>query len=265
MKIEGDDKKKLKEFERHLGISFKKREHLKRALMHKSYANENKYPYTDQNERYEYLGDAVLELAISDILFKSFPEHAEGDLSKLRAGIVNEECLANLAREIRLGDYLYLGKGEAQTGGRDKPSLLSDAYEAVLGAIFLDRGFEKAVKVIKRNFEKIVKEVGGAGFVNDYKTRLQETVQGKFHTIPRYRTARESGPDHSKTFEVNLFIAGDLISTGRGASKKGAEQDAAREALTRLEVGIRRSEVGEAERSEVRGQKSEVGKKEDAN
>ena len=234
MKLTGDDKRMLKAFEKCLGISFKKREHLKRALMHKSYANENKYPYTDQNERYEYLGDAVLELAISHILFSLFPEHSEGELSKLRAAIVNEDQLARLARQIRLGDFMYLGKGEGQTGGRDKPSLLSDAYEAVLGAVFLDRGLDKAVKVIRRNFEEVIKEVGGAGYVSDFKTRLQEAVQGKFRTIPRYRLVREIGPDHNKIFEINLFVGSNHVSTGRGASKKAAEQDAARKALEKL-------------------------------
>lgn len=236
MQITSDEKKKLKEFEKLLGVSFWHREHLKRALMHKSYANENKYPYTDHNERYEFLGDAVLELAISQILFAMFPDHTEGDLSKLRAAIVNEEQLAELAREIKIGEYMLLGKGESQTGGSDKPSLLSDTYEAILGAIYLDRGFDKAVKVIKKNFEAVINKVGGVGYISDFKTRLQEVVQGKFHTIPRYRTAKETGPDHSKTFEINLFIGSDLISTGRGASKKAAEQDAAREALARLEV-----------------------------
>lgn len=234
MKLIGDEKKKLKEFEKLLGISFKKREHLKRALMHKSYANENKYPAVDHNERYEYLGDAVLELAVSDALFRTFPEHSEGELSKLRAAIVNEDQLAELAREIKLGDYMFLGKGEDRTGGRDKPSLLSDAYEAVLGAVFLDRGFDKAVKVIKKNFESVIKKVGGTGFVSDFKTRLQEVVQGKFRTIPRYKLVRETGPDHSKTFEINLFVGGELMSTGSGASKKSAEQDAARVALEKL-------------------------------
>lgn len=235
MKITGEEKKLLKEFERHLGTTFKHREHLKRALMHKSYGNENKYPYTDHNERYEYLGDAVLELAISHLLFTAYPEQTEGDLSKLRAAIVNEDQLAILAREIRLGDYMFLGKGEDQTGGRDKPSLLSDAYEAVLGAIFLDRGFEKALKVIRRNFDNIIKQVGGAGYVKDYKTRLQEVVQGRFRSVPRYKMSREFGPDHSKTFEVNLFVSGRHLSVGRGASKKAAEQDAARQALEKLE------------------------------
>ena len=240
MKISGDEKKRLKEFEKHLGISFRDREHLKRALMHKSFANENKYPYSDHNERSEYLGDAVLELAISKILYERFSDNTEGDLSKLRAAIVNEEQLAELAREIHLGEHLYLGKGEDQTGGRDKPSLLSDAYEAVLGAIFIDRGFDKAVKVIQKNFDGILKKVGGSGYVNDYKTRLQEVVQGKFRTVPRYKLAREIGPDHSKTFEIQLLINGAHTSTGTGASKKAAEQDAARQALEKIEVGSKK-------------------------
>ncbi|MBI2092526.1 MAG: ribonuclease III [Deltaproteobacteria bacterium] len=235
MHLTGEDKKRLKEFEKYLGISFKKREHLKRALMHKSYANENKYPPTDHNERSEYLGDAVLELAISHILFATFPEHSEGDLSKLRAAIVNEEQLAELAREIKLGDYMYLGKGEDQTCGRNKPSLLSDAYEAVLGAIYIDRGFDKALKVIKKNFDKVINTVGGKGYVNDYKTRLQELCQERFRTIPKYKLVREIGPDHSKTFEIHLYIGGDCAGTGKGASKKSAEQDAAREALEKLQ------------------------------
>lgn len=234
MKITSEDKKHLKGFEKKIGISFKKREHLKRALMHKSYANENKYPATDNNERYEYLGDAVLELSISNMLFSLFTEHPEGELSKLRAAIVNEEQLADIARGIELGKFLYLGKGEDRTGGRDKPSLLSDAFEAVLGAVFLDRGFDKAVKVIHKHFENVVKKIGGTGFERDFKTRLQEVVQGRFRTIPRYRLVREIGPDHSKTFEIHLYIGGEHVSAGRGASKKAAEQDAARQALEKL-------------------------------
>lgn len=234
MDLTGEDKKHLKEFEKMLGISFKRREHLKRALMHKSYANENKYPATDHNERYEYLGDAVLELAISQMLFHAFQNHPEGELSKLRAAIVNEEKLAELALEIKLGDFLYLGKGEDRTGGRSKHSLLSDAFEAVLGAVFLDRGFDKAVKVINKHFKKVIEEIGGKGFERDFKTRLQEVVQGRFRTIPRYKLSRELGPDHNKIFEVHLYISGEHVSSGCGASKKAAEQDAARQALEKL-------------------------------
>ena len=151
-----DERKRLKEMERRIGYGFKRRAYLKRALTHKSFANENRLPHTEHNERYEYLGDAVLELSISHLLMERFPEFPEGELSKLRAAIVNENQLAELARSIDLGDYLYLGKGEDQTGGRDKPSLLSDAFEAVLGAVYIDRGFGKAMKVVKRLYENVL-------------------------------------------------------------------------------------------------------------
>ncbi len=234
MEITSDEKYKLKEFEKKLGYKFKKRIHLKRALMHKSFANENRYPHTDHNERYEFLGDAVLELAISSILIDKFADQPEGELSKFRAAVVNEAQLAELAREVGLGDYLYLGKGEDQTGGRNKPSLLSDAFEAVLGAIFIDRGYKKAYEVVRRHFAKMLEETGGVGFVKDYKTRLQEVSQGRFKAIPRYKLVGEEGPDHNKTFEVNIVINGEIYGVGTGSSKKSAEQQAAKQALERL-------------------------------
>jgi ribonuclease III len=235
MALSRDDKKRLKGFEKLLGYSFKKREHLKRALTHKSYANEQHMPSTEHNERYEYLGDAVLELAISHLLMDSFPNHPEGELSKLRAAIVNESQLADVARRMKIGEFLYLGKGEDRTGGRDKPSLLSDAFEAVLGGVYLDRGFEKVCKVVRKKFTGVMGEVGGEGFIKDYKTRLQEISQGRFKIMPRYRLASTTGPDHKKTFEVNLYIKEELVGVGRGASKKAAEQDAAKQALEKIE------------------------------
>jgi ribonuclease III len=234
MGLSKDEKKRLKEFEKLLGYGFKKREHLKRALTHKSFANEQHMPATEHNERYEYLGDAVLELSISHLLMAHFPNYPEGELSKLRAAVVNEAELAKMARAILIGEYLYLGKGEDRTGGREKPSLLSDAYEAVLGAVYLDRGFEKANQVIKKQFMRVLDEVGGVGFFKDYKTRLQEISQGKFKVMPRYRVVNSTGPDHKKTFEVNLFVKDELVGVGRGASKKAAEQDAAKQGLEKL-------------------------------
>lgn len=192
---------------------------------------------SENNERYEYLGDAVLELSVSHLLMMRFPGHPEGELSKLRAAIVNEEQLAELGYELKLGDYLYLGKGEDQTGGRGKPSLLADAFEAVLGAIYLDRGFDKAMEVVRRHYEKILERAGGVGFVKDYKTKLQEESQSRFRAIPRYRLTGEHGPDHRKLFEVHLYIREELWGVGQGASKKAAEQSAAREALERMQSG----------------------------
>jgi ribonuclease-3 len=235
MGIDGQEKKRLREVEKRVGYKFKKREYLKRALTHKSYANERKLSQTEHNERYEYLGDAVLELSISHLLMSRFPKYPEGELSKLRAAIVNETQLAELARSIDLGDYLYLGKGEDQTGGRDKPSLLSDAFEAVLGAIYLDRGFEKTLKVVSYIYEDVLDRAGAAGFVRDFKTRLQEVSQARFKAVPRYRLQGTSGPDHAKIFEVHLYINDDRMGVGTGASKKAAEQAAAEEALDQLE------------------------------
>lgn len=235
MGVSGEDKKRCKDFEKRIGYKFKRREYLKRALTHKSFANEQRLPQTEHNERYEYLGDAVLELSISHILMERFPDHPEGELSKLRAAIVNETQLAELARAIGLGDYLYLGKGEDQTGGRDKPSLLSDAFEAVLGAIYLDRGFDRTRKVVERNYGNVLENVGRVGFIRDYKTKLQEVSQAKFKAVPRYRLQSTMGPDHAKLFEVHLFINDRQLGVGRGPSKKQAEQEAAAEALEALE------------------------------
>lgn len=235
MKLTSEQKKKLKEFEKRLGVSFKSKEHLFRALTHKSFVNEKDDHEKDHNERYEFLGDAVLELAISHILMASFPQYSEGELSKIRAAIVNEAQLAEIARKIGLGDYLNLGKGEEMTGGRDKPSLLSDAFEAVIGGLYLDRGFDKAKKFIDGLFRDVLKNVGTKDFYKDYKTRLQEVAQARFKTIPKYRLVKEFGPDHKKVFEVDLFIAKELYGVGKGHSKKVAEQNAAKVALERIE------------------------------
>ncbi len=229
-----EEKARLKAFQKNLNYRFKKLEFLKRALTHKSYTNELKLSPLEHNERIEFLGDAVLELAVSHLLMEKFKDYPEGELSKLRAAVVNEAQLAELAQKIQLGDFLFLGRGEEQTGGREKPSLLSDAYEAVLGAVYLDRGLKKAFEIVKKQYMQIIEKVGKEGFVKDYKTRLQEEVQGRFRSIPRYQLVRAVGPDHSKIFEVHLFIQEDLYGVGRGSSKKSAEQDAAREALEKI-------------------------------
>ncbi|MFO1463636.1 MAG: ribonuclease III [bacterium] len=234
-KISRDEKKRLKEFEKKLGYRFRKKTLLKNALTHKSYANERRLEADDHNERLEYLGDAVLELIVSHLLMENYPQAAEGELSKLRASIVNEKTLANVAREHDLGEYLYLGKGEEMGAGREKASLLANALEAVLGAIYLDRGFKKAYKVIGRIALELFEQVGQEGFYKDYKTQLQERAQVLFKTVPKYKLVKESGPDHDKTFEINLLIRGELMGVGIGKSKKNAEQAAAKEALEALE------------------------------
>ncbi len=230
------DKTILKELQKKLEFKFRDILHLRRALTHRSYANENRMPATEHNERYEFLGDAVLELGISRLLMEHFPTHTEGELSKLRASVVNETQLAALARTLMLGDYLYLGKGEDQTGGRDKASLLADAFEAVLGAMYLDRGWDKAFSMVKKYYEPVLKDVSAGDYIKDFKTQLQEEAQSRFRAIPKYRLVRETGPDHQKIFEVSLFIEEKLYGVGTGLSKKAAEQEAAKEALEKLQT-----------------------------
>lgn len=234
MKMSKEEKNRLKALEKAIGYSFKKRELLQRAMTHKSYANENKLASDHHNERLEFLGDAVLELAISELLMTRYPHFSEGDLSKLRAAIVNEKQLASFSRGFGLGDYLYLGKGEEQTSGREKPSLLADAYEAILGAIYLDRGFDKATQVIRRHYSGLLDGTPSEDFYKDYKTELQEKSQGLYRAIPRYRLVGEKGPDHDKVFEVELSIRNEVLGRGEGRNKKDAEQQAAREALQKL-------------------------------
>lgn len=229
------DKSRLKAFEKNIGYSFKNKKILTQCLMHKSFSNEAGLDISQNNERLEFLGDAVLELSISQLLMDKFPSLAEGDLSKMRAGIVNEKQLADMARLAKLGDFLLLGKGEEQTGGRDKNSLLSDAYEALFGAIYIDRGFSKAFDFIKGQYEGHLPQSPDHVFYQDYKTLLQERSQAIYRQIPRYRLVREHGPDHDKTFEVNLTILDKVVGIGTGKSKKEAEQDAARMALEQIE------------------------------
>jgi len=216
------------------GYRFRNHDLLRRALTHRSYANENNLPAEAHNERLEFLGDAVLELAISELLMSRYPSFTEGELSKLRAAIVNERQLAELAQRYRIGEFLLLGRGEDQTSGRKKPSLLSDTYEAVLGAIYLDRGYKRAKKVIEAHYGELFTARSPESFYSDYKTELQERVQGTFRTIPQYRLAGERGPDHRKTFEVEILIQAEVYGRGMGKSKKEAEQKAAEEALKKL-------------------------------
>jgi len=228
------ERKQLKRFQKQFGYKFKNLELLQRAMTHRSYANENNLPAESHNERLEFLGDAVLELAISELLMSRYPNFTEGELSKLRAAIVNERQLAELAMQYGVGDYLLLGRGEEQTLGREKPSLLSDAYEAILGAMYLDRGYKKSRALIEKHYARLFTARTPESFYTDYKTELQERVQGLFRTIPQYRLTKERGPDHRKTFEVEILIQNTNYGTGAGHSKKEAEQKAAQQALNRL-------------------------------
>jgi len=204
------------------------------ALTHKSYCNEHREELTQDNERLEFLGDAVVDLAVSHRLMERFPAADEGELSKLRALVVNEDALARVARELRLGELLRMGRGEELTGGRDKSSVLADALEAVLASVYLTHGLGGALAVVDRHFADVLEGLADGRSGDDYKTRLQELMQVRSRTAPRYRVVREDGPDHAKVFEVEVSVGSELFARATGRSKKEAEQAAARKTLAML-------------------------------
>ncbi len=224
----------LRELEAALSCRFHDRGFLDNALTHSSFVNENPDADCRDNERLEFLGDAVLGVCISDLLMKKFPDYTEGQLSKLRASVVNEQPLAELARKFNLGDYLLLGRGEISTGGRTKSSLLSNTFEAIIAALYLDSGFERTQEFIREIFEPLIEE-GKTASYQDYKTTLQEMSQTRFKGLPRYTLISEEGPDHEKIFSVRLSLADAIVATGTGKSKKEAEQQAAKTAIEELE------------------------------
>jgi ribonuclease III len=220
--------------EANLKYHFSDPEGLTRALCHSSYVNEQPQADLVSNERLEFLGDAVLNLAISHLLMTRYPSMSEGDLSRNRAFLVNETRLAAIAREINLGPHLLLGKGEAQTDGRQKSSILADAVEAIIAAIYLDGGFDAAFRFIQQHFSRRLSSAARRRYETDYKSQLQEQVQSIYHQVPSYRVVDASGPDHDKTFRVRMTVAG-IRAEGSGKSKKLAEQDAARAGLALLD------------------------------
>ena len=213
--------------ERALGHRFTRPEILADALTHRSFGEGT------NNEKLEFLGDAVLALAMADVLMTHFPEAREGDLSKMRASLVNAEVLARKARELDLGRWLRLGKGEDKSGGREKPSILAAGYEALLGAVYLDGGYEPARAVVETHFRTDVAAHATVG-QRDYKTQLQELTQRLFRETPSYTLVEESGPDHEKRFVSEITVDKRTCGRGMGRSKKTAEQAAAMEALAAL-------------------------------
>ncbi len=219
-------------FTQHFGYRFQTPALLEEALRHSSFVNEQALPLAS-NERFEFLGDTVLNLVVSHLLMDQFPDMDEGSLSRIRAGQVNEASLAAIASDLNLGDYIQLGKGEIRTRGRQKKSILSDTYEALLAAVYLDGGYDTAFALIQAHFATRIASSVATDTISDYKTRVQEMVQKTGHPPPVYKITAESGPDHDKTFSVSLQSA-DYTTTGTGKSKKAAEQDAARRAFEHL-------------------------------
>ena len=217
-----------------IGYKFKNEKLLFEALSHSSYANENKN--LRSNERLEFLGDSVLSIVVSDYIFKHFSHIPEGDLTKLRASLVCESALFDFSKKISLGDFILLGKGEEQTGGRERPSIVSDAFEAVIAAVYLDGGMEAAREYVLSFIPEDISPRGSDAF-HDYKTILQEVIQRNPEERIVYNLKGESGPDHDKKFTVQVMLNNNVIGEGTGRSKKAAEQAAAKEALDL--IGIR--------------------------
>jgi ribonuclease III len=227
-------KSNLCKLENTIKIKFKDKLLLQTSVTHKSFANENRNLNIKNNERLEFLGDSVLSLTISSFIFQHFPEDDEGILAKIRSVVVSTPVLAEKSRTLNLGDYLLLGKGEELTGGRERESILADTMEAIIGAIYLDRGFKIASKFIINLFVKDIDAVKKGKHIKDYKTILQEIIQQNSNEYPIYSIIDEEGPDHNKTFLVEVEYMNKVLGSGRGSSKKEAEQKAARVALNNL-------------------------------
>ena len=215
-----------------IGYEFKDVSLLKNALTHSSYSSEHRMEYTSNNERLEFIGDAYVDAAVGAELFRIMKDAPEGVLSKNRADVVREESLADAAREISLGDYIYMGKGEEATGGRNKDSILADTFEAMIGAIITDGGYDEGKRVILSLLNSRIELAVAGKLRKDYKTMLQEKLQEKDHDLRlKYTTVSESGPDHNKTFTIEVSAGFDVLGRGQGKSKSKAEQEAAKDAL----------------------------------
>lgn len=231
----GKDNKWLKPLEKNLNYKFNNIELLKTALTHSSYTNEHNMKNTENNERLEFLGDTILSLIVSQYLYKKYPHYPEGELTKIRAKVVCESSLAFSAKKINLGEFLLLGKGEEVTGGRERESILADASEALMGAVYLDSDFEVVYNLMLEKFENgLVNAVAKGSLFTDYKTDLQENLQKGTKSQIEYKIKKEEGPDHDKIFYIDVLVDNKLVGTGTGRNKKEAEQMAAKEALLML-------------------------------
>lgn len=216
----------LNQLQSEIGIKFKDVKILSQSLIHRSYLNENKDKHLESNERLEFLGDSILELWISDTLYKMFPQFNEGDLTNLRSLVVRTENLALASTKIKLGQYVALSKGEETHGGRTNISILADTFEALIGAIYIDQGQDAAFKFLEQMLNQSISELSSKKVYKDPKSLFQEIAQAKRGITPHYETLKEFGPDHQKIFEVAVFLDSELIATGTGNSKQKAEEDA---------------------------------------
>ncbi|MBR5931201.1 MAG: ribonuclease III [Lachnospiraceae bacterium] len=226
----------LTDFENVIGYNFTNKDYLLTALTHSSYVNENKYKDTslEDNERFEFFGDAIIEFYISEYLFNKYHSFPEGDMTKLRASMVCEKSLAECAKEIRLGEYLRMGNGESRSGGRERASIISDAFEALVAAIYLDSGDDAVTR--KFIHEHLIRKLENKDLFFDAKTKLQEIIQKGGNKTLRYELVREKGPAHDKIFEIAVYLNDVEMGRGSGHSKKAAQQAAAKEAITKLQT-----------------------------
>ncbi len=227
--------KDFSEFERLIGIEFKNKGTLKQALTHRSFLNENKKLKGGHNERLEFLGDAVLELVITHYLYDQYPDKNEGDLTSIRSALVNAQTCAEVAKKLNVNDYLLLSRGEAKDVGRARQYILANALEAIIGAIYIDLGYEKAKGFILKNIAPMTEQVVKEELWADAKSKFQEKAQDVAGVTPSYKTTKETGPDHDKKFTVAVFIGDKMVAEGEGDSKQDAEQSAARHALKEKE------------------------------
>lgn len=219
------------QFEKQAGLAFKNKELLKQAFVHRSYLNENKTSVVEHNERLEFLGDAVLELIVTEYLFKKFTNKPEGELTAYRSALVNANTLASVAEGLKVNDFLLLSKGEAKDKGRARQVIMANAMESIIGAIFLDSGYGAAEKFVTAHVLTLTDKIIEQGSFIDSKSLFQEKAQENVGITPAYKTLREEGPDHNKVFTIGVYLETELVTEGAGKSKQEAEQDAAQKAL----------------------------------
>jgi len=223
--------KNIKEFETELGVSFNDSNVLQRAFTHRSYINEHKESGLEHNERLEFLGDAVLELAVTDFLFNKYPDKTEGELTSYRAALVNTNSLSDASTRLGINKYLLLSKGEAQDTGRARQYILANTFEAIVGALYVDQGYSAAEKFIADNLFGLIEEIVSKRLWQDSKSLFQEKAQEHVSITPRYELIEEKGPDHDREFVIGVYLNKEIIATGKGQAKQEAEQEAAKNAL----------------------------------
>jgi ribonuclease-3 len=254
--VGSERRRELQLFQRHAGIKFRELEHLEQAFTHRSWANESGSPLGN-NERLEFLGDSVLGLVVAEYLHEELPDQPEGELARIKSFVVSEASLSEISRQLRVDNYILIGRGEEYSGGRGKKTILADTLEAIIGAYYLDSGFPAAKRFVQRLLVPEIDKVREDRHAKDYKTLLQEYVQKHMKTYPHYRVVQKTGPEHDRTFQIEVRINERTFGSGRGKNKKEAEQDAARVAWTVIQ---KEGERGQGQRHDRRaGRRPERG------